>query len=69
MVNSIFVINIFKKMKPDFVKNVSTWGNHPIVNKLFKAEEDYSKIREFVKQNNEVIAYGNGRCYGDAALA
>ena len=56
-------------MKPDFVKNVSTWGNHPIVNKLFKAEEDYSKIREFVKQNNEVIAYGNGRCYGDSALA
>ena len=56
-------------MKPDFVKNVSTWGNHPIVNKLFKAEEDYSKIREFVRQNNEVIAYGNGRCYGDSALA
>ena len=49
-------------MKPDFVKNVSTWGNHPIVNKLFKAEEVYSKIREFVKQNNEVIVYGNGRC-------
>lgn len=56
-------------MKPDFVKNVSTWGNHPVVNKLFKAEEDYSKIREFLKQNNEVIAYGNGRCYGDAALS
>ena len=56
-------------MKPNFVKNVSTWGNHPIVNKLFKAEEDYHKIREFLRQNNEVIAYGNGRCYGDAALA
>ena len=56
-------------MKPDFVKNVSTWGNHPVVNKLFKAEEDYHKIREFLRQNNEVIAYGNGRCYGDAALA
>jgi len=69
LVNSIFVINIFKKMKPNFVKNVSTWGNHPIVNKLFKAEEDYHKIREFLRQNNEVIAYGNGRCYGDAALA
>ena len=55
-------------MKPDFVKTVSTWGNHPVVKKIFKAEEDYSKIREFLKQNNEVIAYGNGRCYGDAAL-
>lgn len=55
-------------MKPDFVKTVSTWGNHPVVKKIFKSEEDYSKIREFLKQNNEVIAYGNGRCYGDAAL-
>jgi FAD/FMN-containing dehydrogenase len=39
-----------------------------VVKKEFKSEEDYKKIKEFVLQHNEVIARGNGRCYGDAAL-
>lgn len=55
-------------MKPDFVKNVTNWGNYPVVKKEIKAEEDYNKIRDFLKNHNEVIARGNGRCYGDAAL-
>lgn len=55
-------------MKPDFVKNVTNWGNYPVVKKEIKAEEDYDKIRDFLKTHNEVIARGNGRCYGDAAL-
>ena len=42
-------------MKPNFVKNVSTWGNHPIVNKLFKAEEDYHKIREFLDKITKLL--------------
>ena len=55
-------------MKPNFVKNVTNWGNYPVVKKEIKAEEDYDKIRDFLKTHNEVIARGNGRCYGDAAL-
>lgn len=55
-------------MKPNFVKNVTNWGNYPVVKKEIKAEEDYDKIRNFLKTHNEVIARGNGRCYGDAAL-
>lgn len=55
-------------MKPNFVKLVTNWGNYPVVKKEFKSEENYQKIKEFVLNHNEVIARGNGRCYGDAAL-
>lgn len=55
-------------MKPNFEKKVTNWGNYPVVKKKIVSEEDYDKIREFLKSNNEVIARGNGRCYGDAAL-
>ena len=55
-------------MKPDFVKNVTNWGNYPVVKKEFKSEENYQKIKKFVLNHNELIARGNGRCYGDAAL-
>ena len=55
-------------MKPNFEKEVTNWGNYPVVKKEIKAEEDYDKIRNFLKTHNEVIARGNGRCYGDAAL-
>lgn len=55
-------------MKPNFEKKIANWGNYPVVKKKVVSEEDYDKIREFLKSNNEVIARGNGRCYGDAAL-
>lgn len=56
-------------MKTNFVKNVTNWGNYPVVKKEIKSEEDYEKIRDFLKNHNEVITRGNGRCYGDAALS
>lgn len=55
-------------MKPNFEKKVANWGNYPVVKKEIKAEESYDKIRDFLKNHNEVIARGNGRCYGDASL-
>ena len=55
-------------MKPNFEKKVTNWGNYPVVKKEIKAEESYDKIRYFLKNHNEVIARGNGRCYGDASL-
>lgn len=60
--------NLLQIMKPNFVKLVTNWGNYPVVKKEFKSEENYQKIKEFVLNHNEVIARGNGRCYGDAAL-
>lgn len=55
-------------MKPDFVQKVTNWGNFPVVEKEIRSEDSFRKIKEFVLTHNEVIARGNGRCYGDASL-
>lgn len=56
-------------MKTNFIKKVSNWGNFPTVEKEIKAEDSLEKIQDFVLNNNEIIARGNGRCYGDASLS
>ncbi|UOE41928.1 FAD-binding oxidoreductase [Chryseobacterium suipulveris] len=56
-------------MKPNFIQKVTNWGNFPVVEKEMKSEDSLRKIKEFVRNNNEVIARGNGRCYGDASLS
>ncbi|MCI3939155.1 FAD-binding oxidoreductase [Chryseobacterium aahli] len=55
-------------MKPNFTQKVTNWGNFPIVEKEMRSEDSFEKIKEFVLNHNEVIARGNGRCYGDASL-
>lgn len=55
-------------MKPNFIQKVTNWGNFPIVEKEMKSDDSVSQIKKFVRENNEVIARGNGRCYGDASL-
>lgn len=55
-------------MKQNFIQKVTNWGNFPIVEKEMKSEDSFRRIKEFVLNNNEVIARGNGRCYGDASL-
>ncbi|WP_332021650.1 FAD-binding oxidoreductase [Kaistella sp.] len=56
-------------MKPNFIQKVTNWGNFPVVEKEIKSEDSIEKIKDFVRKNNEVIARGNGRCYGDASLS
>lgn len=56
-------------MKPNFIQKVTNWGNFPVVEKEMKSDDSLKKIKEFVKNNNEIIARGNGRCYGDASLS
>lgn len=55
-------------MKPNFIQKVTNWGNFPVVEKEMRSEDSFKKIKEFVLNHNEVIARGNGRCYGDASL-
>lgn len=55
-------------MKPNYIQKVTNWGNFPIVEKEMKSEDSFRNIKEFVLNNNEVIARGNGRCYGDSSL-
>lgn len=56
-------------MKPNIKREVSNWGNFPVVEKEIRSEDSLAKIQEFVRNNHEIIARGNGRCYGDASLA
>lgn len=56
-------------MTPNYKQKIANWGNFPVVEKEMKSEDSLSKIIEFVTDHNEIIARGNGRCYGDAALA
>lgn len=55
-------------MKPKNTQKISNWGNYPMVEVEVKSEDAISNIRNFLQNNNEIIARGNGRCYGDAAL-
>lgn len=55
-------------MKPNFTQKVTNWGNFPVVEKEMRSEDSFKNIKEFVLNHNEVIARGNGRCYGDASL-
>ena len=55
-------------MKPNFTQKVTNWGNFPVVEKEMKSEDSFKRIKDFVLNHNEVIARGNGRCYGDASL-
>ena len=55
-------------MKPNLIRKVANWGNFPVVEKEIKSEDSFAKIKDFVLSHKEVIARGNGRCYGDASL-
>ncbi|MFZ4932129.1 FAD-binding protein [Chryseobacterium sp. Mn2064] len=55
-------------MKPNFTQKVTNWGNFPVVEKEMRSEDSFKRIKDFVLNHNEVIARGNGRCYGDASL-
>ncbi len=55
-------------MKHEFIQKVTNWSNFPVVEKEMKSEDSVNKIREFILTRNELIARGNGRCYGDASL-
>lgn len=55
-------------MKPNFIQKVTNWGNYPVVEKEMKSADTLAQIKDFVRSRNEVIARGNGRCYGDASL-
>lgn len=49
-------------------QKITNWGNFPVVEKEIKSEDSLQKIKDFVLSHKEVIARGNGRCYGDASL-
>lgn len=44
------------------------WGRFPYVESEFREPSDESEIRKLVLRDSSLIARGNGRAYGDAAL-
>lgn len=48
---------------------IANWGNYPVVESDVKSFSFTEQLREVLLQSNEIIARGNGRCYGDASLA
>ncbi|MDX1521228.1 MAG: FAD-binding protein [Anaerolineae bacterium] len=58
-----------KQARPADLKRISNWGNYPNVDVQFNEFEDLETLRRLIKQADAVIPRGNGRCYGDSALA
>lgn len=50
-------------------KTITNWGGYPAVNSEVWENEFLGDIMDTVKKEEGLIARGNGRCYGDAALS
>lgn len=50
-------------------KQAANWGNYPIVETDERSFTFPSQLHEVLLHTDNVIARGNGRCYGDASLA
>ncbi len=48
---------------------LANWGNYPVAEARVHTPENAGELSEFVQQQTHILARGNGRCYGDAALA
>lgn len=57
--------NHFQMMK----KIIANWGNYPVVETDEKNFSFAEQLSETLLNADEIIARGNGRCYGDASLA
>ena len=49
--------------------NLVGWGRYPRVKSTSFTFKGNSMLERIVTHNNEIIAYGNGRSYGDSALS
>ncbi|MBV8251104.1 MAG: FAD-binding oxidoreductase [Chitinophaga sp.] len=49
-------------------KRLANWGNYPAIASEESTFTQEEQLRSFVSDNHELIARGNGRCYGDASL-
>jgi FAD/FMN-containing dehydrogenase len=49
-------------------QTVTNWGNFPKVQANVYSSEFVDEISKIIKDSDQIIARGNGRCYGDASL-
>ncbi|MFL5774004.1 MAG: FAD-binding protein [Flavisolibacter sp.] len=50
-------------------KTIANWGNYPLMETDENTFSFAGEISDMVSENENIIARGNGRCYGDASLA
>lgn len=50
-------------------KIIANWGNYPAIQTEEKTFTFQEQLSEPLLHSNEIIARGNGRCYGDASLS
>ena len=50
-------------------KKIANWGNYPVMETEEKTFIFKEQLAEAVLHSDNIIARGNGRCYGDASLA
>ena len=50
-------------------KKIANWGNYPVMESDEKMFTFTDELQQLVAEKNNIIARGNGRCYGDASLA
>lgn len=50
-------------------KQIANWGNYPAMESDEKSFVFENQLEEFIRDSEDFIPRGNGRCYGDASLA
>ena len=50
-------------------KRIADWGQYPVIEANEQSFTFNNELNDLVKHNDNVIARGSGRCYGDSALA
>ena len=50
-------------------KEVANWGLYPTIKANVFEPHSYNEIIHCIKNNESIIARGNGKCYGDASLS
>lgn len=48
---------------------ISNWGNYPVIDAEYKSFYTEAELKTLLKESDECIARGLGRCYGDSALS
>jgi decaprenylphospho-beta-D-ribofuranose 2-oxidase len=51
------------------MKKIANWGNFPSSYSNIYSPKSLEELKKIVLENKQIIARGNGRCYGDSSLA
>ena len=50
------------------IDSIANWGNYPRINAEVTQLSEVEDLRSYIAAQPDLLARGNGRCYGDAAL-